>query len=194
MVIWPGRIKVRGHQGGRHGGRVQLGNTLVPRVASLEVEGDEGAPDATVRCEIRDERPEVVEIVVRAKPGGRGIRSVDMSAFSLDNMAINIFRQLAIPAHDPEAPPGWTATWPLSEKAWYEAEKDLHEARAATRGRPSRDQLERVAALYREYAADGPVKVIARLLGTSERTAARRVRQARDAGLLPQTTPGRKGI
>lgn len=64
--------------------------------------------------------------------------------------------------------------------------------RAPRRG-TTKAELEQVAKLYREHVEGRPVESIRTLMGYgSDRTAARRVEQARAAGLLPSTTPGKK--
>ncbi|WP_300008061.1 hypothetical protein [Pseudonocardia sp.] len=193
-MVWIGTSKVRGDNRGQ--GPVRLGDTLVPRTAHLEMVGDDGGPDGLVRCEIRDGRPEVVEITVKVKPDGRGIRSADMAVFNLDNLAVNIFGHVAEPIQTAPAEGQFATTWPPTETQAWAMRNDLHRARTAPRGArgPSREELEEVARIYREHVADAPVKAVAALLGATERTAARRVQQARAAGLLPPTTRGRKGI
>jgi hypothetical protein len=97
---------------------------------------------------------------------------------------------------DPNNPNRWVAHPPKDDQEWWAVNKEVNHARTATRGvrGPSSEVLEQVARLYRAHSAGSPVRVIADLLGTSERTAARRVQQARQAGLLPLTTQGRKGV
>ena len=57
----------------------------------------------------------------------------------------------------------------------------------------TRAELEEVARIYREHVDASPTRAVAMLGGyASERTAARRVQQAREAGLLPKTTPGKR--
>lgn len=51
---------------------------------------------------------------------------------------------------------------------------------------------ERVAEIFREHVGGAPTQAVAALLGVASRTAARRVQQARDAGLLPATKQGKK--
>jgi hypothetical protein len=69
----------------------------------------------------------------------------------------------------------------------------VYEARKARRGAVSKAELEQVAKVYREHLVGGPTAAVRLLLGyKSERTAARRVQQARAAGLLPATTPGKR--
>jgi hypothetical protein len=56
----------------------------------------------------------------------------------------------------------------------------------------TRAELEEVAKVYREFIGSTPTRAVQLAGGYSERTAARRVQQARAAGLLPQTTPGKR--
>lgn len=64
-------------------------------------------------------------------------------------------------------------------------------------GRPPRtnspEELAEVAAVYREHVDTSPVLAVQQVMGyRSHRTAARRVEKAREAGLLPATSQGRK--
>jgi hypothetical protein len=82
---------------------------------------------------------------------------------------------------------------PADEAEARRLERDLHEARKAQRGTVTRAELEEVARIYREYVDSSPTQAVAALGGyDSQRTAARRVQQAREAGLLPKTTPGKR--
>jgi hypothetical protein len=194
-MSWPGKVSIRGHEGGRHGRPVMLGTTLVPPVATFEVSGSGGAPDALVRFEIRDGRPECTEITVKASPSGRGIRSADMGLFNIDNLVTNVFAELGRRLRpNPAAPWEHIADYPVTdERERWSIKGDVATARTATRrGRPSAEELERVAEIYREHVGGAPTQAVAALLGVSWRTAARRVQQARDAGLLPATTQGKK--
>jgi hypothetical protein len=56
----------------------------------------------------------------------------------------------------------------------------------------TRSELEGVARVYREHLATTPTQAVQLAGGYSERTAARRTQQARAAGLLPKTTPGKR--
>lgn len=193
-MSWPGRITIRGHEGGRNGAPVVLGRTLVPRVATFEVQGDNGAPDATMRFEVRDGRPECVEIRVKAKKrNGRGIRSADMNLFNLDNLIENVFTELGAEiAQNPHNPSESIAAWrPVDEpeRVRWARRGDVHVARA-NRG-PTKEELKRVASIYLEYQGGAPLQAVAALLSISRRTAARRVAQAREAGLLPTSRTDR---
>jgi DNA-binding transcriptional regulator LsrR (DeoR family) len=70
----------------------------------------------------------------------------------------------------------------------------LANVRRARSGRPciSRERLQKVAEIYREHIDDRPTEAVSRTFGISHRTAARYVQQARESGLLPDTTPGKR--
>lgn len=189
-MSWPGQVSIRGHEGGRNGAQVILGRTLVPPVATFEIEGANGAPDAIVRFEVRDGRPECMEISVKANPSGRGIRSADMTLFNLDTLIEHVFTELgSVIEQNPHNPSESIAIWPKeSERAYWARRGDVHVARA-NRG-PTKEELERVASIYREHHGGAPLQAVAMLLSTSRRTAARRVAQAREAGLLPPSGAG----
>jgi|GEM_PF-1767806 len=56
----------------------------------------------------------------------------------------------------------------------------------------TRDELEAVAYTYQQNIDGNPTEAVQQIYGYTARTASRRVQQARDAGLLPGTTQGRK--
>jgi hypothetical protein len=179
-MAWEGKQKVTGLTGGQHGGMVALGDTVVPPKAVMTFEGAKGSPDVEMNFEIRDGRPECVGVNIQAKKDGRGIRSADLAMFNLDNLVTGVFAQLA--------------TFPAAkdDAEWFAAERDVHEARSARRGAVTRAELDKVAEVYREHVNASPTRAVALLLDYTERTAARRVQQAREAGLLPKTTPGKR--
>jgi hypothetical protein len=179
MTEWKGLQEVTGFTGGQHGGMVVLGDALVPPKASMTFEGRDGTPDATLRFEIRDGRPECVEVHVMAGPDGRGIRSADLAMVNVDTVTIAVFAQLA-------------EIGLQSEAERLSAFRSVSEARLRRRPTVTRTDLEEVAKVYRKHLKSDPTAAVARQLGYTHRTAARRVAQAREAGLLPATTPGKR--
>jgi hypothetical protein len=181
-MVWEGRQTITGiHHGKRHRGFVMLGDSAVPPEALLTFEGTRGSPDVSMNFEIRDGRPECVGITVKAKPDGRGIRSADLALFNIDSLTIGVFAQLAnfgVNASD--------------EKQLWQTIRNVTEARTARRGAVTQAELEEVARVYRDHIDAAPTRAVETLLGYTERTAARRVQQARAAGLLPKTTPGKR--
>jgi hypothetical protein len=189
-MAWRGKTRVGSKFGGRHGGLVELGDMAVPRVAVYGHDGDEGEPDLEVTFEVRDGRPECVDFHVRAKPSGRGIRTADLQMVTnLDAMAEYVYERVT-------PVPGGSAfnwMWRQTPENAERARRAAYEARKARRGTVTRAELEQVAKVYREHLDKGPTKAVELLVGyDSARTAARRVQQAREAGLLPATTPGKR--
>jgi hypothetical protein len=189
-MAWRGKTRVGSRFGGQHGGLAKIGDVVVPRTAVYAHDGDEGEPDLEVTFKVRDGRPECVDFHVRAKPSGRGIRTADLQMVTnLDAMAANTYAAVA-----PEPGEGsvFNWMWRQTEEHALKVQRATYEARKARRGTVTRAALEEVAKVYRENLESSPTRAVRQLLGYSERTAARRVQQARAAGLLPATTPGKR--
>jgi hypothetical protein len=179
--------------GGRYGGLRRLGNAVVPHRAIYVHEGEGGEPNLTLYFEVRDGRPECTGATLAAAKGGRGLRTSDLAALNLDSLAIAVFSQLASTYRtSPDEPDAMLLFRPADEAEARRLERDVHEARKARRGAVTRAELEEVARIYREHVDASPTHAVQMLRGYSERTAARRVQQARAAGLLPPTTPGKR--
>ncbi len=164
--------------------------TVVPKRATFAVAGDKGSPDATVRFEVREGVPECIEIVVKAKPAGRGIRSSDMTLFNIDNLIANVLGEVGGAVEiDPVTGVGsgkrggehdehnrWAVSGAVSDRR-------VHGGRGS-----NQVELQQVADIYLAHLDSAPAKAVATLLGYADRTAARRVNEARAAGLLPEST------
>jgi hypothetical protein len=178
---------VRGLVGGRHGGLVRLEGRLVPPRVLITYAGVD--PGYEVAAEVRGGRPEVVGISMVAKRDGREIRPGDLHDLERDlrTLVEDAFARLAVrPEQSPDEPDAVLLWGPGSED---EVRANRRTVRAS-RGKPPRTELERVSALYRTGAS---IAAIRETMGySSERTTTRRVRQAADAGLLPQTTMGKR--
>lgn len=165
---------------------------LAAAVAGLDAhEGPAGAATGGVALvahfEIRDGRPECVGFHVESKPKGRGIRTADLGIFNIDGLVDAAFSTFAVGAG------GTPLTGPRPPEQVASASREVHRAR---KGRPratTRAELERVAEIYRQHIDSSPIQAVRQVCGYgSERTAARRVEQARAEGLLPKTTPGKR--
>ena len=85
--------------------------------------------------------------------------------------------------------PGWTVlSQPVDDRG---AVADIRRARSGRPRAVTPERLRKVAEVYRQHFADRPTEAVARSFGVSHRTAARYIRQARDAGHLPETDPGK---
>jgi hypothetical protein len=188
---WRGKTRIGSKYGGQHGGLTRIGDVTVPRVAVYAHDGDGGEPDLEVTFEVRDGRPECVDFHIRAKPGGRGIRSADLQMSShLDDLAANLYSAVAIT--EGGSPFNWMHR-EASEEQRRAEHHQITEARKARRGTVTTAELEQVAKVYRENLKAGPTQAVRLALRyPSDRTAARRVQQAREAGLLAATTPGKR--
>lgn len=161
---------------------------MVPKAVTARQRGADGEPSVTVRFEIIDGAPSARTVQFEAKNRGREIRSGDLDALALPQIAMTAFQAFAsrlLP--DPEG--GLYGLY--SEERKWEVEGEVERRRAATRG-PSEAELRRVAEIYLAHVDDAPTRAVAALRGYSPRTAHRRVKQAELAGLLPPTTPGRR--
>jgi hypothetical protein len=196
---WPGNVEIRRLTGDAD--LLILDDVLLYPRALLTVVGEGGEPDATVAFEVRplpehppgnpyllthrvkDVRPEVIGIHIAAKPNGRGITTADLRSFALDELTTDVFTVVGTP----QVPPFRT---PVED--YRHIGRTVREARSRSRGRVTRAELEEIARVYREHVGTTPTRAVQLAGGYSERTAARRVQQARAAGLLPQTTPGKR--
>jgi hypothetical protein len=182
-VAWPGSIEVTGE-----GKQVRLGLSVIPERATFKATGEKGAPDAVARFEVRNGRPECVEIVVRAKADGRGIRSHDMDVFN-DNLVNNVFAFVGTQlSADPEGRSA-SGEWPPSDDDMWAIRGTVTEARKR-RGTVNVEELKRVAETYEAHIGSAPTSAVATILDYTPRTAARRVQQARVAGFLPAIDKG----
>ncbi len=192
-MVWTGRVTIRSWLDGPDGGPVRVGDFLLPRTAAYEVTGDNGSPDLHVRFEVRDGRPECVEIRMTAKENGRGLRTSDAQVLTLDAMKIGVFAEMALlSVYDPETNVTMSSHITDEREFWRALNEVDAVVKAPQRG-ITKAELEQVAKVYAENLQGSPVKAVQAVLGyKSERTAARRVQQARDEGLLPPTTAGKR--
>jgi hypothetical protein len=187
--MWKGRADVTGDMGEL----LRVGDFLIPRSVTFTFTGSNGEPDVLARFEVREGRPQCVEFKVTAKDCGRHVRTSDIEVWKIDAMTASVYAQLSLRStYDPGT--NVTTAEPITdERGFWSAINDIDAAVKAPMRGVTRAELEQVAKLYREHIGARPVRQIAALMGYgSERTAARRVEQARDAGLLPPTTPGKR--
>jgi hypothetical protein len=191
-MVWVGRGRVS-RQFGVKDNDVRIGDFVMPRRASAFVDGANGEPDLEVHFEVRDGRPQCVDVHATAKPDGRPLRTSDLHVLALDAMTLSVFARLALKStYDAET--NVTTMVPImDEREFWQAVNDVDAVVKAPRRGVTRAELEQVANVYRNNVEAKPVQQVATIMGYgSERTAARRVQQARSAGLLPATTPGKR--
>jgi hypothetical protein len=187
-MTWPGKTYI-----GSDAPSVRLGDALVSKKVEWGHNGDNGHPDVVMRFEVRDGRPECVGIVITAKPDGRGIQTSDLEDLRIDPRAQQAFRHHAFPITDDQVNvQRLAADMAPTDPDYATVDKSVHEARHGQRKPVARAELETVARVYRTHVAGNPTRAVQEWFQYSPRTAARRIRQARDAGLLPDTTKGKK--
>lgn len=191
-MAWTGTGKIKNKLTGS-AGLLRLGDFVVPKQLEFEFTGDEGTPDFVAKFEVRNGRPECVELTFRAKPDGRGIRTSDLHVIQIDGMKTGMYADRAMRATVDHETNVTTMEPVTDERELWRAINEVNEAVKAPQRGITRPELEQVAKIYRENVDGSPVKAVqASMNYNSERTAARRVEQAREHGLLPATTPGKR--
>jgi hypothetical protein len=181
------------------GRMVVLGDAVVPSKVTLDAKGIRGGPDASAVFEFRKGRPECVEIVVNAHSGGRGIRSEDMNLFNIDNLIANVYSQVGMPLTIEPGGRVASASGRLDDEGIWAVRGAIAERRSRTRRTANDEELLQVAEVYRDQLKKkkpeygGTAEALMAILGYgSERTARRRIEQARAAGYLPKTEKGQR--
>lgn len=171
----------------------RTGDYAMPAEITVTMEGDKGDPDLLVRFQVIEGRPQSVEVHAVMKPGGRAVRTSDLHSLSLDAMCVSVFASTAMRSTYDPVTNVTTSDSIHDEREFWAAVNAADLAVKAPRRGTTKAELEQVAKLYREHVEGRPVESLRTLMGYgSDRTAARRVEQARAAGLLPSTTPGKK--
>lgn len=186
MTGWSGEAQSTVKLTGRYAGQVRAGRYLVPRHVFFDVVGRDGDPNMHMHFEYRDGRPQVVDLHVKSKPGGRGVRSSDLEPISLDGLAKNVMMEHSRIVSDRgiETPVDWSH--PALERERWKLDGQMSEAIASRRGRLRQAELARVAEIYEEFRGRNALQAIAMALDVHLRTAARRVKAAREAGLIKE--------
>lgn len=170
-----GRISTTFDVGDRRG-QQRVGDYLVPPAVVVTMKGDAGNPNASIRFEARDGGITCTAFTVTAVAGGRGLRNSDLTTINIDGIGESAFLDWATPVGKDRAPMG-----PSDDREEWAMRADIGEAQKIPG--PSRAELEEVARIYRSVST-APVAAVESAFGYSRRTASRRVKQAREAGLL----------
>ena len=144
-----------------------------------------------MRFEIRKGRIECTRVEVVPSRGGRAVRPSDFEGLkALDQLGRDVFERLAlsIVSHDSER--GESTFEPLSASGKADLARELQRGLVdgkRSRKRPTpREELDDVARIYLS-AERAPIAAVEVERGYSRRTAARRIAEAREAGLLDDT-------
>jgi hypothetical protein len=170
---------------------VPFGDMLVHRRAVIELRGWEGVADVVAECRMEEGIPSVISLTLTPGPGLSAVTARDLRRIPApEALAVQALSKNAVHLRAPGR-----ASPSQGRREATKVRQALEERAggpAARRNSVSPEQLRMVAELYRKHVDGAPVQVIAATLDLSERTAARRVEQARQAGLLPPTRKGQK--
>lgn len=171
MTEWQGKIKVTT----KTGRPVVIDEWAYPKSLTFTFEGEGDSPDLVAKFEMRPPSgPVCTSIQVTTKPGGRGVTDQDLRMFDLESLGTRAFATAAL--------------YPMPDSGHAYAGKWEHVDEAAEVLRESRvdHRLMDVAQVYLGgYASGAPLAAVEDRLG-SRSTAARWVKRAREAGLIPE--------
>lgn len=170
---------------------VPFGDLLVHRRAVIEVRGVPGVAEIVADCRMEDGVPSVVSLTLTPAQDRTGVTAQDLRRIPApEALAVQALGTNAVHLRAPGR---------LSPSRGRRETNRVRQALADRAGAPpprknsvSQEQLLLVAEVYREHVDGAPVQAVAATLKLSQRTAARRVEQARQAGLLPPTEKGHK--
>lgn len=171
---------------------VRVGDRLLPKSIEVVLPGGGGQPRLTARLELIDKVPQCREITFSSVEGGREIRQHDLRGISIADMVEGIyagFSQKIIQEKDGVI----TAVEASGEIAYTEALKDIAAVRKGRGARKIDKQfLTEVAEVYRAHIDGRPTHAVQQAFNVGPSMAADYVARARQAGLLPPTTRGKK--
>lgn len=161
-----------------------------PAQTRFRFNGSDAYPSIEAIVEVRGGYPELTSITVINDATG-GIVTANLRNISVASLIENVVMQTA--ARHTQVGEG---SWRHDTVTEGDAEAVRNAPRRKRRARPTKAALEaeitRAAEVYRQSIGTGrPRQAVMEKLHLSERTATRRIEQARAAGLLPATTEGK---
>lgn len=169
---------------------VPVGDRLVPSELELELDGDASAPQVVARVEVREGMPRVVALRFDAVATSAEVRQTHLRDVKLDAM-FTLLAAFAVRVVVLDDGPTVVET-SLSQDGAVRPEALAAIQRMRARRRMTPAFLREVAETYRANLDSGPTKAVRHRYFLSERAASKYVQEARAAGFLPPTTPGRK--
>jgi hypothetical protein len=170
--------------------RARVGDRVVPTVIDARFPSVDGQPALEMRVEVLDGVPECRELRLIGSPGGRPVQPRDLEAIRLTDLVDLLCASMS----DRVVSEADGVVTVISEEASIGGALDAMRQARKGRGarRINRPMLEKVAEIYRDNIEGNPTAKVRDAFGVQQRTAALYVKRARDAGLLPPTTRGRK--
>jgi hypothetical protein len=168
--------------------QVTVGTSVVPRRLDVMMQGDGYQPALTMRIEVLSGVPQCRALSIEAVEGGREITTNDLRSVRLADWIEGILASVALDLVEDRD--DGTRVSAYGSTTTRSATKAVRRARQPRKITP--EVLGRVAEIYRANVDGKPTLAVKRSFGVGERAAAGYVQRARAAGLLPQTTPGKK--
>lgn len=167
----------------------------VPSVIGAHVTGDDLAYDVDIEVELDPDRPRPVvrRLVVTQRAGGPPVAPETLRSVGLGGVARQVVEKASVKMRRNEQGDGWVAEG-LDLFAGVEPQDVAAAFKPPRRNKVDPGDVARAANLYREALAAGrrdATEAVAQALDVSRTTASRRIRQARDDGLLGEA-PGTK--
>lgn len=189
-MAWKGKWNVR--PAGKSTARLSWRGLdyLVPTAAVASVVGADDLPDLMAQVALVDGAPVITQLSITSKPHGMAVRDSHLDGLSMDKLARTTLLEMAIRIERTEDGVKLGHIEDQTSDMWAVVDAFDH-AQKSRRG-PSSALLQQVADIYRAHVDQSPARAVAEVLSLPQRTAARRIKQAEEAGLLPKTTPGKK--
>ncbi|GAB1811127.1 DUF6214 family protein [Mycobacterium sp. MUNTM1] len=167
---------------------VEVGDRWIPRRIVVHSPMP-NQPHLTMTIEVRQGIPVYTVVTLQARPDGPDVRKKDLD-LPLDYWLEQIVAACSVVAVELDE----SGRPKRVRKKASDRRVAMANVRRARSGRPrmSPEHLQKVAEIYREHINDRPTEAVRLAFGKEHRTAARYVQQAREAGLLPPTTPGKR--
>ena len=170
----------------------RVGDRIVPRFVEVTFPGIDGQPSLFMRLEVVDGVPVCVEVRVERSEGGREVRTLDLRAVRLQDWTDDVYAAFAAEIVD-ESNGNTTARMSNADEVALESVRQFQAARKGKGARKiDRALLEKAASVYRDHFDARPIEAVAGAFGVKDRTASLYITLARHAGILPETTRGRK--
>jgi hypothetical protein len=171
----------------------RIGDRAVPTRIDVHFESVDGQPSLELRLEVVDGIPQCREMRLVSARDGREVKALDLDAIKLREWVEEIYALFALQVVDEEA--GVVkAVLSTSDDAHVGAVQAFQRARKGKSARKITPTfLAGIAKVYRNNLSKNPTQAVQREYGVEYRTAAGYVQRARAAGLLKQTSGGRKG-
>lgn len=164
----------------------------VPKEVVLTHIGDLDQPDLMARAALIDGAPVITQLSITSKPKGSPVRNTHLDDLSMDKLALRAMLEMATQIEQTDAKMFRLTRVGKQETDTWQVVGALDEVQKTRPRNTSPALLAQVAEIYTKHLDRAPTQAVATTLGLSQRTAARRVKQAEDAGLLPSTTQGKK--